>query len=391
MGRKSLLYASPFLPVQSGISAYSSVLVRGLAEYFDVTLLIDDYEISDAGLRERFPILRNQDARDAIGTFDHRLYNVGNQPYYHGYIYDCALRWPGTVILHDVVLYYLVVGYYRGREDFYSKVYALEGPLGIELVKQQLKAGHDLLRFRQPERLPFNGEIVAASERVLVHSRYAYDRLATIPGVEPKLAVLPMVDVMGTNDSPVVERSELFGRFGIPEDCLVVASFGFVAPTKLNHEVCEAVRGIGASDGPVCYVMVGEGSYVDAYLDGRVHKTGYVSDEEFRSFMVHADLVVNLREPSMGESSASLLMAMASGRACAVNDVPWFSDLPDEVVVKIDNSRRRDELVRVIAAARSDGWRATIGRRAADYASREHSLGTVSRTLFELLEGGNDR
>src|SRR5512147_902004 len=107
MAKPTLLYASPFPPQQSGISAYSAALVRALAAHFDVTLLTDDYAITDVGLALDFPRIRHGRDRIDPRRFAHRLYNIGNQPYFHGFIYEQALAHPGVVILHDVVLYYL--------------------------------------------------------------------------------------------------------------------------------------------------------------------------------------------------------------------------------------------------------------------------------------------
>ena len=47
MERPSLLYASPFPPMKSGISDYSEELIQDLARKFDITLFTDDYNISN--------------------------------------------------------------------------------------------------------------------------------------------------------------------------------------------------------------------------------------------------------------------------------------------------------------------------------------------------------
>ena len=40
--------------------------------------------------------------------YDYLVYNVGNNPDFHSYIYEAALAHPGMIILHDYMLYYLL-------------------------------------------------------------------------------------------------------------------------------------------------------------------------------------------------------------------------------------------------------------------------------------------
>ena len=45
--------------------------------------------------------------------------------------------------------------------------------------------------------------------------------------------------------------------------------------------------------------------------------------------------MINLRFPSSGEASGSLLHAFSHGKATIVSDIAWFSELPDEIVKKV--------------------------------------------------------
>jgi hypothetical protein len=60
-----------------------------------------------------------------------------------------------------------------------------------------------------------------------------------------------------------------------------------------------------------------------------------VSDEEFESYFARVDRVINLRYPSAGETSGTLLRAFAAGKPVAVSDYAQFAEYPDECVVKI--------------------------------------------------------
>ena len=80
-----------------------------------------------------------------------------------------------------------------------------------------------------------------------------------------------------------------------------------------------------------------------------------------------ADLVVNLRSPTMGEASYSQLRAMKHGVPTVVSRAGWYGELPPEAVVQRDAGVRSRGDRRVLAAldGRAEGLRAIgeCGRR----------------------------
>ena len=67
----------------------------------------------------------------------------------------------------------------------------------------------------------------------------------------------------------------------------------------------------------------------------RVHITGFLGYSEFEAAISACDLCVNLRYPTAGETSASLLRVLAVGRPVIVSDFAQSAELPDDVVVKV--------------------------------------------------------
>jgi glycosyltransferase involved in cell wall biosynthesis len=331
-------------------------------------------------------VLRYRDAAE-WDRFDFKLYNVGNNPWYHCYIYEAALRHPGTVILHDAVLYYLYTGYHQTRELFFQEVFEQEGPLGVALFKEMSKTGLDFLQFRQPELLPLNRELIDSGNAFLVHSSYTLNKIkkrakGPIRSRQVNMVVRPP-------DVPT-ERAGIRNRFGIPPRATLVASFGFIAPTKLNHVVCEAIQRVDAlHPGRIFYLMVGEGDYVDQYLGASIRKTGFVTEEEFDQYLACADLVVNLRYPSMGETSAALLRALSFARPCVVCNDGWFSELRGDVAVKLDpvpEESLREMLYEVMLAyLEHPKLFEVLGRRAQEWVKAECCVTKISAQIAQFL------
>ena len=110
-----------------------------------------------------------------------------------------------------------------------------------------------------------------------------------------------------------------------------------------------------------------------------------MSEQRLTSLMAACDVLVNLRSPTMGETSGSVIRALSLGKAVIVSDIGWFSELPDAAVLKVPV----DEFeVATIAAALE--LAATHGRElgqaARAYAHSGHDLGRVADAYVAALE-----
>ena len=330
--------------MKSGISDYSEIMIYGLKNYFDVSLLTDNYRPENSGLYEDFDVkVYNRDKID-FDSFDHILYNAGNSGDFHLYIYDCALKHPGFIILHDLALYYLTLEYYRGRPDYYSKLYKIAGLKGFFELKQQLKKGKELLHCGPDiaAGAPLNKELLLNSRGVIVHSEYSKNKLSeAFDGLKLlKIDHPHRILTHRRNGSDYLEE-----KYGIKKEDVILASFGHIWPTKLNHLVCAAVKRINSEEGKkVYYVMLGGGDYIDDQLDSHIIKAGYVDRNIYDDILDRSDIVFNLRYPNMGETSGSLVQALSRGKACFVTDDGWFSELPGNRVIKMDKNATENDI-----------------------------------------------
>lgn len=377
--------------MKSGISDYSENLIYGLSEFFQVTLLIDDYRLQNTKLYEDFDVVVHGRNKINPTEFDCRIYNIGNNPNYHSYIYDLALRCPGMVILHDFSLYYLAVGFYQKQNNLYGKVFQTEGPRGIHLIKDAVKEGKSLLEQKDlAALLPLNSEILSSPNLIMVHSNFTYNNIIERIRDRGKVRKINMVELKA-DEGVCIDKSILFEKYGIPQGAFVITSLGFIDPTKLNYLTCKAVERVrNKTSKEVVYVMAGDGDYVDELLCRWIIKTGYTSAEEFWSLILYSDLIVNLRFPSMGETSAALICALGAGKSCIVSDDAWFSELPDNVVTKVNHQNGSSELYENILCLIGDGQRRhEIGRAARQYIEREHNLRKISQEIFSFVSKRN--
>lgn len=403
--KKRLLYVSPFPPHKSGIADYSDNLIEYLSEHYEVSLLVDQMQLINQSLydtttRELYRSL-NPDlfsrypfyvfGADSIPfqDFDHIIYNIGNNPHFHNFMYELALKHPGMIILHDYILFYLTVGHYlQSKWLFWKKMYQIGGWEAIWLFIDLTFNLKNFLHTPSHRLVPLNKEILESKNIFMVHSQYSKNQiLSRLPSLASKIKVVHMLlhrSISKKRLSPI----EIRRKFSLPENSLVISSFGFIAETKLNHLICEAVLELKKDFPEIIYVMAGEGHYVDKYVDQKaIFKTGYVNIDEFTSLISASEIVANLRFPSMGETSSSMIRVLGEGKACLVSNDAWFSELPNDVTLKINNDNQAIEIVEKLRfLLENPTERKNLGERAKNYIQSEYHGTKIALQIKEWLE-----
>src|SRR5262249_4521900 len=143
---------------------------------------------------------------------------------------------------------------------------------------------------------------------------------------------------------PLPGRLESRRALGIAADAFVAGVFGFLTPGKRADVAMRAFAGLpeaaarGAVLAPVGEEWKGSGL---AGLAGelgiaeRVRLTGYLPYDEVKTWAAAADVFVNLRHPTAGETSASLLRLLGWGKPVIVSDYAQFREFPEEVALRV--------------------------------------------------------
>lgn len=390
MKRATMLYASPFWPLKSGISNYSSCLLQVLKKYYDISLLVDGYTVEDPMLAG-FPKIKYRKGAE-YRRFDIILYNIGNQPDYHGYMLEAMKKNPGFIILHDFSLYYLVVGVAQHEDRVFEMIYQEAGIDGVQLVKDSLKSNknEDLLQHKNlADKLPLNYTTLSTAKGIFVHSEFSKKRIQQI-GVNTNIwkmnHLTTFVPSKRNYDEDIRIKRQAQANWGIPEDAFLLVAAGFIAPSKQNSLTCQAVGQYNAKHSQkIYYLMVGEGSDADLYLSQYCIKTGFVSNELYELAIARADMIFNLRYPTNGETSGTLIQAMQLGKPCVTTAIGWFDELPDNTVIKVAPTVTKEELVAILENQDKEYLR-TLGQRAEEYAEKECNPEYIAEYMVSCLQ-----
>jgi glycosyltransferase involved in cell wall biosynthesis len=355
-------YYSPLPPERSGIADYSALLLPALERLLDVD------------------VVRRGRTRPVAA--DVALYHVGNDPDTHGWIVDALRRRSGVVVLHDLVLHHLVAGLTVGRRDGRAYLLAMERDSGIPgrlLAHGYLDGRVPPLWETSPEEFPLTAEILASATGVIVHSRYVEERIRSMR-YDRHVWRIPHP----AWPAPAVEPSAVDGRplFGC---------FGHLNVSKRLPQLLEAFELVRRRHPDARLLLVGPASPhfdADRFVGAGVERIDYVDEQRLWSLMAACDACISLRSPTMGETSGSAIRALSLGQPLVVSDVGWFSELPDDVALKV--SVDDDEVPELAAAlelfASSEATQLAMSDAARAYAALEHDLGRVAERYAAALE-----
>jgi glycosyltransferase involved in cell wall biosynthesis len=358
-------YYSPLAPSRSGIADYSALLVPALEERVE--------ELVPAEPGKRAP------------SADVTLYHVGNDPDAHGWIVDALRKRPGVVVLHEIVLHHLIGGITIGRGNGRGYLDAMERESGVAgrlLALGVLDNLLPLLWETEPERFPLAGTVLDLADGLIVHSRYV-EHGARAAGYAGPVWRIP-------HPAWPVDEVEPADVTGDP----LIGCFGNLNMNKRIPQLLEAFTLLRERRPGARLLLVG--SAAERFdLERRFERLGiggealvreeYVPEERLWSLMAACDVLVNLRSPTMGETSGAVIRGLSLGKAMLVSDVGWFSELPDGVALRIPVDRHEVGTIAgalELAADRKD----ELGANAREYVRREHDLGRVAGSYTAALE-----
>jgi glycosyltransferase involved in cell wall biosynthesis/SAM-dependent methyltransferase len=392
-----LAYFTPLPPSKSGIADYNSELLPHLAKGAEISVFVaEGEELLENRDRPDFSV---HDANDfdeihARRPFDLCVYHLGNNPY-HEYIFDRATRTPGLLVMHESCMHHLIAWKTLGRKNegaYRDEMFYAYGRRGARAADTRAEAmGSDYQQFLTP----LNRRLVDSSLGVIVHNAYATSQLEGLTSDIP-VEVIPHHLSPRTYEFDGMDRDECRRSLGIPDDALVIASFGFVTQSKRIPVGLAAFKRLLEDVPNAMFLVVGEDHWKwsvaplieEMGLRDRARLTGYVSEDDFFRYLKAVDVVVNLRYPTAGEMSGTLIRALGAGLPVVVTDFGQFAEFPDDVCLKVAamENEERDLYLRLRALAQRPALRARLSRRSAEWIRAECEISRCAARHLAFIE-----
>jgi glycosyltransferase involved in cell wall biosynthesis/SAM-dependent methyltransferase len=363
-------FFSPLPPARSGIADYSQALIESLKPLVELEVFSGPHQPFDPA------------------RFDIALYHVGNNGH-HGFVYETALRHPGVVVMHESNLHHLLADLTIKRGDWDAYVRECEYQGGEEARAfaervRKLEVGPDY------EGVPMTKRLLASARGVVVHSGFMREEMRAA-GFTGPTAVIPHGAWI-----PQADRNGFRHKLGLDEATPLVGIFGYLKPYKRIAESLRAFRRLLRLVPNVKMILVGEPHPefpVEAMvrsmgLGASVRVLGFAPIEDFVGYLGACDIVLNLRYPTVGESSGTLLRSLGLGKAVMVSEVGSFQEFPDDVCLKVPVGPGEEDLIFEylnLLVSRPEVAR-QLGERARDYVARECNWATVAAQYAGFLD-----
>lgn len=323
---------TPLPPQQSGIADYVLHLLKAFAKNKEITITLFSNGEIDKLLNYQVinidTLVDNQ-----LDHYDLIIYQLGNNIHYHQYMLALLKKYGGIIHLHDVVLHHMIAGMTWNNEQINDYLDIIERHYGKgskAYIENKLADGIAVWESKEVVDFPLFEEFVHYADSCIVHSNYALNRVKTI---FPQLT-LYLIDQL-YDLQPFAKKTH-------HANCLRIGVFGGVDLQKKVDSVIHVLASIQALDKQIDFRLDVVGAVNESCkaifslpktlnLVNKIFIHGRVDETKYNALLNQTDVIVALRVPTMGETSAVVMQGLQLGIPVIVNNVGWYSELPDVV------------------------------------------------------------
>ena len=390
-----LNWFSPLPPAKTDIAHYTTRVLPALCKLAEVTLWTDQ-RYWDATLEEQVEVRSFRLERmpwAELNRADVCLYQIGNNPLFHGSIWQISRLHAGVVVLHDFHLHHFFDGIYRvKRRDLDSYLAVMEAYYGDEGRRDAAESFANEARNigYMAERYPLTRLAVENALGVVVHTQESYDALSRDADWPVVYAPLPF------DSGPT--SSENTARQDAPQYRLIV--FGYIGRNRRLDALLQALAELPERAqfqldvyGDILDEEERVRSQVRALdLKRQVTLHGFTSEAELDRALSRAHLAINLRYPTMGEASGSQLRIWAHELPSLVSKAGWYASLPAEAVafVRTDANEVLDIQASLRAFLADPRAFSLMGKRGRRVLEERHSCEQYAKTIVEMAQRSED-
>lgn len=305
-------------------------------------------------------------------NFDNGLhvYNIGNHYKNHINIWLNMIQCPGVVILHELNVSSIYKEYFKVLNDpnFSQRV--------IEILHRYSITNDSLY-------LPLS---ICNSLSVIVHSEFLKNLVNKILIDKSYYLNLPS-NISKPYNNYIYKK--------VNNEYVNIIIFGYIST---NRYVIETIKILINNNFKNNYFLHVVGSISSPEVLNFVKKNpkvvkfhGFLHENELNSLLSQMDFCLNIRNPSVGETSASILRCWSSKLLCVVRDTKAFKELSDKSVIKLPEDNTYYHLINFLSIYSTyDKSHEYMIYNAYNDLSKNHSPKLYANKLLEILFSNNN-
>ena len=360
--RLNIGFATPWAPQKSGVADFSTIIGIELAKLAELTV----YTTSDADVLASLPpgVSVNVKPVEELfannGEHEHDvLVSVVGNSHFHLPFIELTKIAKCVVVAHDTRMneFYMALRGIGGLQELMLRTDNPVAPMGIDPpIDQQISD----MRLLQNAGL---WEVARNAQTFVNHSPASRARIALETGVEPVVLTFPNYRTPEFAQITPQLREDAKARLGFDPDRIHLTSLGFIdIRTKMSDLVIESAAWLQQWGYPVSLHLAGSGSEVEVVkLNEQAARaglvdceiTGFLSDEEFRDYLLATDIGIQLRISSLLGVSGPLadlagfgVPSVASSGLVQDIDAPAFVTAVPEFVSPVMVARSVEHLLK---------------------------------------------
>jgi glycosyltransferase involved in cell wall biosynthesis len=362
-------FFAPMPPAPTGVADYASALFGALRKHGSV-------ELNDAGAEVA-------------------LYHVGNN-HLHREIYARAIEHPSVTVLHDAVLHHFFLGTLDERAytgEFVLNYGEWSRGMGEELWRHRARSATDPRYFDYP----MLKRIATQSRAMVVHNPAAAAAVRRHVPSARRTRIFEIPHLFVAPELPdATETLRFRTSLGLGPRTLLVAVFGHMRESKRLPAIVRAMNNAWNAGADARLLVAGSFASADLeraapslLADARILRTAYLPEPDFWRYAAAADVCVNLRFPTAGETSGIATRLMGIGKPVVFTGGEEIARIPENACLRVDAGAAEEEMLEgiIVWLARDREAAAEIGKRAARHIAAEHDLEKVAAKYWEVLSG----
>jgi glycosyltransferase involved in cell wall biosynthesis len=366
-------FFAPMPPAPTGVADYASALFNALCKHASAERAHNSVELNDA--------------RAEVA-----LYHIGNN-HLHLEIYARAIETPGVAVLHDAVLHHFFLGTLDERayvDEFVLNYGEWSRGMAEELWRNRARSATDPRYFDYP----MLKRLATRSRAIIVHNPAA---AAAARRHAPDARIFEIPHLFVAPELPdATETLRFRANLRLGPRTLLVAVFGHMRESKRLPAIVRAMHHAWNAGVDARLLVAGAISSTDLeraaaslLSDSRILRTGYLPEVDFWRYAAAADVCVNLRFPTAGETSGIATRMMGIGKPVVFTAGQEIARIPENACLRVDAGAAEEDMLEgvIVWLARDHEAAVEIGKRAARHIAAEHAIEKVAAKYWEALAG----